>query len=130
MTNYFDFDDRPWNDDTCDREQERSRFSLKDATEYDEKLFNKILNKDTLTDADKYNLASILTWYTAELMNHMETTKSFEEFTIEVNGKEWFDNMARAWLRRKSVEMAKNWGCPELANTKGVYFVDGEDADI
>lgn len=128
MTDYFDFDDRLYNDDTCDRETERPRSTLKAALEYDKNLFKRILNYPSIEEADKYNLASMYEWAAYELSSTTETTKWFEDFLIEVNGREWFDSMMSAWLRRKSVEIAKNWGCPELSNTKGVYFYkDGEE---
>ena len=112
------------NDDTYDRMENRSRFSLQDALEYDQELFNRILNKPLLTGADKYNLAAIFAQCASEYMESSKISKDFEEFLVEVNGKEWYDSMMKSYLQRQSREMSKNLNCPELANNKNLYFYD------
>lgn len=127
MTDYYNTDDRPMNDDTYDRMENRSRFSLKDALEYDQELFNKILNKPMLTGADKYNLAAIFAQCSSEYMESAKISKEFEEFLIEVNGKGWYDNMMRSYLQRQGRDIAKRLNCPELANNKGLYLYRPEE---
>ena len=122
MKNYFDFDDRPINDDTCDRFENRSRFSLQDAVNYDKEYVNRILNKANLDDADRYNIASAFNETAETLLATTQDSKSFEEFMIEVMGKKWYENLIAKWLQRKTNELAKNWNCPELRNNKGIYL--------
>ena len=127
MKDYFDFEDRMENDDTYERYENRSQWSLKDAIDYDYDFLNKILNKDVLDDADKYNIASVAGSYMFQFKDHVETTKSFEDFTIEVMGQEWFNNMSGKWLARKSREMAKHFGMPEMADNRNIIMFKPED---
>lgn len=127
MTDYYNTDDRPMNEDTYDRMENRSRFSLQAALDYDRELVNKILNKQTLTKADRYNLAGIVAQCTYEYLESTKISKEFEDFLIEVNGKEWYDNMMHGYLQRQSRELAKKLKCPELANNQGLYLLNPED---
>ncbi len=120
--NYFDFDDRPDNDDTYERYENRPRTALKEALDYDINMLNDILNKRDLECADKYNIASMFSQCVNEYLNSSQTSKDFEEFLIEVMGKEWYDNMITKWLARKSRKWAKDLNCPELADNKGIYL--------
>lgn len=129
MKDYFDFEDRMENEDTYMRLEERSRYSLDDATEYDYNFLNMILNKDVLTEEDKYNIASVCGGYMYELQDTTKTTKSFEDFTIEVMGQEWFNNISGKWLARKSREMAKHFGMPEMADNRNIIMFDPGDKE-
>lgn len=123
MKDYYDTDDRPVNDDTIDRFENRSRISLKDALGYDKDLLNRILNKDKLDEADKYNIASMYAECNYQYLECNNTHKEFEDFVIEVLGQETYNNLTSKWLQRKNNEMAKAMGCPELFNGKGIYFL-------
>ncbi len=128
MTDYFDFEDRIENDDTYERYENRPNWSLSEAIDYDYTFLNKILNKAVLEPSDKYNIASIAGSYMWLFQDHVATTKSFEEFTIEVMGKEWFNNMTSKWLARKSRELAKHFGMPEMADNRNIImFKPGEE---
>ena len=127
MIDYYDTDDRPMNDETYERMENRPMFLLREALEFDRELFNRILNKPFLTGADKYNLASMFAQCSYEYAESTQTSKSFEDFLIEVNGKEWFDNMMRGYLQRQNREFAKKLNCPELANNKGIYLYSPGD---
>lgn len=129
MRNYFDFDDRPINDDTIDREENRSRFYLSEALEYDRKYINRILNKSELLDADRFNISSVVSLLSFEFEDSAKTSKEFEEFLIEVNGKEWYDNMSRAFMQRKMNEFALNVGAPEMFNGRGMYLFNMGESD-
>lgn len=130
MFDYFSEDDnsdRMPNKDAVDRMQERPRFYLKEALEYDKQYVNKILNHENLSIKDKVNIADVVSYLSNELLNTTETTKSFEDFTIEIMGREWFDNMIAKWLQRKNNEMAAKLNCPELFNPKGIFFMKPKD---
>ena len=128
MTDYFDFEDRVENEDTYERLENRPRFDLKEAIDYDYAFLNKILNKDHLEASDRYNIASVTGGYMFQFQDQMKTMKSFEEFTIEVMGKEWFDNLCSKWLARKSRDIAKQFGMPEMADNRNIImFNPGED---
>lgn len=134
MRNYFDDSwdaERPeYNDDYCERAENRPAYSLEEATEYDKEFVNKILNYDILTDSDKQNIADTMSWYMHQLAETTEITKSFEDFCIEVMGEEWHRNMANSWLRRKNNELAAKMGLPELYNSAGIFLImPGEEKE-
>ncbi len=126
MRDYFDFDieDVPDNDDTWERFEHRSRFSLKEILDYDRDFINRILNREKLTEADRYNVTRVIAEHFFHYLDSTMTLKGFEEFLIEVNGREWHDSMMKAWLRRKGAEMARNTGCPEFMPEGGAFFYD------
>ena len=123
MTNYFDFDDCPENDDTYDRIMNRSRFSLAEACEFDEDFVNRILNKTVLDEADKYNIATVVSNAMYQLLDSNQVSKSFDDFIHEVMGDEWYTNITAKWLQRFGNQWAIEAGVPELINNKGVYLI-------
>ena len=127
MRDYFDFSDRIENEDTYERYENRSRFDLDDAIDYDYGFINKIMNKGILDDSDKYNITEVLGWYIHELKSVCDTTKSFDEFTHEVMGDEWYTNMTSKWLARKSREWAKEFGVPEMGDNRNIIMFKGDE---
>ncbi len=127
MIDYYNTDDCPMNDETYERLEGRPRFSLQEALKFDRELFNRILNKPLISGADKYNLASMFAQSSYEYAESTKTNKEFEDFLIEVNGREWFDNMVSAYLQRQNRKLAKTLNCPELTNNKGIYLYPPEN---
>lgn len=123
MINYFDFDDCPENEDTYDRIMNRSRFSLAEACDFDEEFVNRILNKAVLDEADKYNIATVVSNALFQLQDSNQVSKSFDDFIREVMGDEWYNNITAKWLQRFGNEWAKAVGVPELINNEGVYLI-------
>ena len=127
MTNYFDYENRIENEDTYERLENRSRFDLRAAGEYDMGFVNKILNKSELDASDKYNIADVISWYMYQLQEVCDTSKSFDEFTHQVMGDEWYNNMMSKWLARQSREWAKAAGMPEMADNRNIILFKGDE---
>ena len=128
MKDYFDFMERIENEDTYERMENRSRYDLNQAIDYDYGFINKLLNKGELSDPDKYNIAAVVGWYMSQFLDTCNTTKSFDDFIQEVMGDEWYSNMTSKWLARMSREMAKQFGMPEMADNRNIImFNKGED---
>ena len=128
--NYFSDNYKKVNQNTMYRLGHRSRFSLDEALDFDKKMLNQILNTQNIGEADRFNIASIYQNVADEYLNTCATSKEFEEFLIEVNGKEWCDNMMKKYLARKSRQLAKDWNCPSIANTEGVYIYNNKEDDL
>ena len=47
----------------------------------------------------------------------------------DCGGSEWYENMMSKYLARKSRIIAKNLGCPELADNRGLYLFDNLNED-
>lgn len=128
MNDYFDFEDRVMNEDTAMRFEHRPNRDLADAIEYDMIFVNILLNKTILDEADKYNIASVLDQAFRMLYDTTVITKEFEDFTIEVMGKEWHSNLTAKWLQRRTNAIAKQWNMPQMINNMGNYlYIQNKD---
>lgn len=127
---YFEFEDAPENEDTKIHYEHEPRTSIGDMINYEREFINKLLNKPTLEEADKYIISGIVESICFNLYTLNESAKSFDEFTEQVMGREWHDNIMAKWLQRMNNAFAEKVGCPELMNNKGIYLVmPGEEEE-
>ncbi len=98
MTNYFDTSNRVMNEDTKDRMESFHQYSGNDRLAYDRILVNKILNQSGyLSEADKYNIASIILLYMKESQIEEAVFQAFADHLIEKFGEEWYSDMINDW---------------------------------
>lgn len=96
VMNYFK-EDKPENNDTIKREEERSRTSLYDAANYDMVFVNGILN-GKMTEEDKFNIARVVEWFNYELREANDYACKFERFLCKL--KKYIENeMKEFWSR-------------------------------
>ena len=129
---YFEVEevDVPENEDTRIHYENKPRTTVGDMINYEREFINKLLNKPALEEADKYIVADIVESLCFQLYTLNESSKSFDEFTEQVMGKEWHDNMMAKWFQRLNNAFAEKVGCPEMMNNKGIYLVmpgNGDD---
>lgn len=124
IKNYF-LDDH-YNDDINEWYENRPRMgTLKDVAEYDKTYVTNILAADNIPEGDRAVIASCILDWMDKAIGSNNVSKSFEEFLIEVHGRDWFDKMVAAWLGRESAELAREWGCPELMpKNLGLFNLD------
>ena len=129
MRNYFDMDidKRVGENNRCiKRMNEKPRSSLHDAVEYDIGYVNEILNEKGISISDRQNIADVVSWLAAQLINTNDTERSFEKFLIGVMGEDWYQDMIAKWLQLIGNEMAEKLNCKELYRPTTVYYVKPE----
>lgn len=133
MTNYYD-NEAIWEGDNeklkdeyeameVDIMQGRSRFSLKDALEFDQKYVNKLLNGE-ITEAVKYQIASIHGRVCAEHLDTNTTAKSFDDFLRERLGEKKYYQYTREWLNEQGNQFFMSAGMPEMMKPSTIYRMD------
>lgn len=98
--------------------ENRSRFFLKDALEFDKSFVNELLNKDNLSKVEKHWITSMHNRTCEEFLESNETSKSFEKFVQERLGKKKYEKLVAEWLKMRGNEFFQRTGMEEENEAK------------
>lgn len=137
--NYYDFEDfheklnkaesEENNAIECEVMMNRSRFSLKDALNFDKKFINNLLKNDRLSKVQKHWIASMHNRVCEEYLDSNNTSKSFEEFLQERLGKAKYEKLVSEWLRQQGNEFFQRVGMEEEMKPSSIYLLNMEIED-
>jgi hypothetical protein len=100
--------------------EERPYGSVGEALDFDLTMINEILNRENLEECDRRTIACIFMRNTEEFRLFIRGAREWEDFLIEVLGKEKVNNLNKAYFKRQIREINKKFGIPETVAGSGV----------
>jgi len=129
MSEFIDYMDQEieWEDKHDDVKrflEERPNGNIGEALDFDLTMINEILNRENLEECDRRTIACIFMRNTEEFRLFIRGARKWEDFLIEVLGKEKVNNLNKAYFKRQIREINKKFGVPETVAGSGVIRFD------